>query len=245
MKNVELPNIKLIDNDEIEVFGYKIYEDVFLTRLTNYFSEKRKKILNFFRLDNYEKVRINLFDNLETLNKFSSRFITLSPYHKGDCCGDMINYFCDDTLLQDYFKTGYLIASLSHEFVHMVYHDTIKGNSCVWLEEGLATYLSGQKGFFELNKENYMDFLKKHILNAELPTLEFLHHRGGKYGQFVDMETGKYDGYYFSYGLVRYLYEEKGHQFILDIIKNKENLEKLEETLFIDYLKYAKLYSCN
>lgn len=241
----ELPNIKLVDNDEIEVFGYKYYDNAFLERLSNYFSEKKEEILNFFELESYQKIRINLFDNLETLNNFSSKFISLSPYHKGDCCGDMINYFCDDMLLNDYSKTGYLIASLSHEFVHMVYHDTIRGNTCVWLEEGLATYLSGQKRFFELTQENYIGFLKKYIVNSELPKIEFLHNRGGKYGQFVDMETHKYDGYYISYGIVRYLYEEKGYQFLLKIIKEKEKLEELEKTLMEDYLKYCKYLIAN
>ena len=33
-----------------------------------YFSEKKKEILKFFELENYEKVRINVFDKLETLN---------------------------------------------------------------------------------------------------------------------------------------------------------------------------------
>lgn len=140
----ELPNIKIIDNDYFVVFANKQYSDDFLSRLCEKFLSQREKILDFFGLSNYSKVRINLFDNLNQLNNFSSKYIAISPYHKGDCCGDMINYFCNDESLKDDAKVGYIIASLAHEFVHFVYHNTICGINCVWLEEGLATYLSEQ-----------------------------------------------------------------------------------------------------
>ena len=177
---LEIPDINLIDNPEIEVYGYKYYDTSFLTRLEKTFSEKRNKILTFFRLNDYPKVRINLFDNLSILNDFSSKYIQIFPYHKGDCCGGMINYFCDDLLLCDHIKTGYIISSICHEFVHMIYHDVVKGTPCVWLEEGLATFLSGQKSFFEINVESYINFIEKHILNSELPKIEFLKVRGRK-----------------------------------------------------------------
>lgn len=236
----ELPSIKVIDNGYFEVFANIRYSEEFLNRLCEKFLSQREKILNFFDLQNYPKVRINLFNDINQLNAFSSKFIDISPYHRGDCCGDMINYFCDAEALCDNAKEGYIIASLAHEFVHMVYHDTICGISCVWLEEGLATYLSEQKGFVERDLARYKEFLKKLIYEKEIPKIEFLHKRGGKYGEFVDTETRKYDGYDFSYALVRFLYEIKGKEYIIQMINSKTLLENEEKILMEEFLEYAK-----
>lgn len=235
----ELSYIKVIDNDYFDVFVNKPYSEEFLNRLCDKFFSQRKKILDFFDLSNYSKVRINLFDDINKLNTFSSKYINISPYHRGDCCGDMINYFCDDESLKDEAKTGYIIASIAHEFVHMVYHDTICGVSCVWLEEGLATYLSEQKGFIERSLERYKEFLKRLLYEKEVPKLEFLHKRGGKYGEFVDTETNKYDGYNFSYALVRFLCETKGKEYVNQMINSNILLENEEKILMKEFYKYA------
>ena len=234
-----LPNLSIINNELFEVYSYKQYPQAFIERLNNAFVVQRKKILDFFNLYEYPKVRINLFDDIKKLNEFSSKYISISPYHKGDCCGDMINYICNDDDLKDNSKSGYIIASLAHEFVHMVYHDTIQGNKCVWLEEGLATYLS----------ERYKKFLKRIIKEKEIPMLEYLNKRGGKYGEFVDTETNAYDGYDFSYALVRYLNEKKGKNYIHTIIRDKAKLLEEEKNMISDFVNYAKLildenYNC-
>ncbi len=236
----DLPNVQIIDNVSFTVYSCKKYPENFINRLNDIFIKQRQKILNYFHLKEYQKVRINLFDSIEKLNIFSSKYISIAPYHKGDCCGDMINYYCDDTLINDYFKAGYIIASLCHEFVHMVYHDTIKGIKCIWIEEGLATYLSDQKGFLEKYPERYKIFLNKILNEKEIPNLEFLHKRGGKYGEFVDCETNKYNGYDFSYGLVRYLNESKGKEYINDIILNQAKLNAEEKVIIQDFIEYAK-----
>lgn len=128
---------------------------------------------------------------------------------------------------------------MAHEFVHMVYHDTICGTSCVWLEEGLATYLSEQKGFIERNPERYKEFLKRLIYEKELPKIEFLHKRGERYGEFVDTETNKYDGYNFSYALVRFLCETKGKAYVNQMINSKILLENEEKILMEEFHEYV------
>lgn len=235
----ELPNIKVIDNDYFYLFTNKQYSTEFLNRLCDKFLIQREKILDFFELSYYPKVRINLFNDIDQLNAFSSKYINISPYHRGDCCGDMINYFCDDKILKDCAKVGYIIASLAHEFVHMVYHNKVCGIDSVWLEEGLATYLSEQKGFVERDFVRYKKFLKRLVYDKETPKIEFLCKRGGKYGEFVDTETDKYDGYDFSYALVRFLYETKGKEHINKMINSKTLLEIEEKILMEEFYKYA------
>ncbi len=229
----------MISNELFEVFSYKQYPQNFIERLNSVFTIQRQKILDFFNLSQYRQVRINLFDDIEKLNRFSSKYISISPYHKGDCCGDMINYYCDDSWLSDASKAGYIIASVAHEFVHMVYHDILCGTKCVWLEEGLATYLSEQRGFLERSFERYRAFLDRITNQREIPKLDFLHKRGGKYGEFVDCETEKYNGYDFSYALVRFLYETKGKKYILDMIQNSERFIIEEKTIMQDFLTYV------
>lgn len=236
-----LPNLNIVNNELFEVYSYKQYPQAFIERLNHMFVVQRKKILDFFDLHEYPKVRINLFDDIKKLNEFSSKYIPISPYHKGDCCGDMINYFCDDEAIKDNSKSGYIIASLAHEFVHMVYHDAIQGNKCVWLEEGLATYLSMQKRFLERDLERYKKFLKIIIKEKEIPMLEYLNKRGGKYGEFVDTETNAYNGYDFSYALVRYLNEKKGKHYIHAVIRDQSKLLEEEKNIIHDFVKYAEL----
>ena len=86
----------------------------------------------------------------------------------------------------------------------------------------------------------YKKFLKKLIYEKEIPELKFLHKRGGKYGEFVDTENNKYDGYNFSYALVRFLLETKGKEYVNQIIYSKALLEKEEKILINEFLIYAE-----
>lgn len=62
---------------------------------------------------------------------------------------------------------------------------------------------------YTYRKASFLKLIKYFLNDVEVPKLEFLHKRGGKYGEFVDTETDKYDGYNFSYALVRFLCEKK------------------------------------
>ena len=84
------------------------------------------------------------------------------------------------------------MASIVHEFVHLVYNE--EGfNHCVWLEEGLAQYLSSQKSLLEIDKNRYIKWLKQNVLDKELPSIEFLKKHGSNYGEFCDCKTNKYN----------------------------------------------------
>ena len=71
-------------------------------------------------------------------------------------------------------KLGFLIASIVHEFIHLVYDNQVPYNHCVWLEEGLAQFLSGQKSFLEADENKYHNWLKNSVLKKEIPPITFL-----------------------------------------------------------------------
>ena len=176
-----LPNILLANTKELELYSITTHHDDFVKNLIKYFSNKEKEILNYFQLNNFRKVRINLFNNQENYKKFSNQFFPTSSYSSGNCCDGMINYVCTQKDLKERTKMGFLFASIVHELVHLIYNEQVCKTKCVWLEEGLAQYLSGQKSFLENDTEKYKNWKKTHILDKEIPPIIFLKSHGSKY----------------------------------------------------------------
>lgn len=132
-------------------------------------------------------------------------------------------------------KLGFLIASIVHEFVHLVYNDQASSNHCVWLEEGLAQFLSGQKSFLEADKDKYLNWLNKSVLEKEIPPISFLKNHGSTYGEFCDCNTNKYNGYDISYALIRFIIEEYSEEKIYKIIHNSSALLILEKDIIDNF----------
>lgn len=232
-----LPKIKLLGNENIEIYANKKYPESFVDRLNLNFIRKEKHILDFFGISTFRKVRINLFDSRESYIDFSSQFSKVSSYSLGNCFGGMINYVCISKDLEDFYKAGFLIASIIHELVHLIYHEKISNYHCIWFEEGLAQYLSGQKSFLESDKQKYSKWLEKEIFSKKIPPIDFLKHHGGKYGQFCDCDTNKYNGYDISYALVRFIIESYNHSEIISIIKSEEKIQEIEKNI-IECFRY-------
>ena len=141
-----------------------------------------------------------------------------------------------------FLKPGYLIASIVHEFVHLVYNNQAPYNHCVWLEEGLAQFLSGQKSFLESDENKYFNWLKINILEKELPPITYLKKHGSNYGEFCDCNSNKYNGYDVSYALLRFIVEEYSEEKIYEIIQNNDNLLIFEKNIIDDFKnKYITL----
>ena len=133
-------------------------------------------------------------------------------------------------------KLGFLIASIVHEFIHLVYDNQVPYNHCVWLEEGLAQFLSGQKSFLEADEKKYLNWLKKSVLEKEIPPITFLKKHGSNYGEFCDCNTDKYNGYDISYALLRFIIDEYSEEKLNEIIRDSSALLALEENI-IDSFK--------
>ncbi len=102
-----LPNTKIFENNDIEIYSNKKFSKDFIERLSNYFSKKKKIILAFFKISSFIKVRINLFDNRISYYNFSTQYINISSYSQGNCCAGMINYVYNEPDLQDFAKARF------------------------------------------------------------------------------------------------------------------------------------------
>lgn len=102
-----LPNTKIFENNDIEIYSNKDFSKDFLERLSNFFSKKKKSTLEFFKISFFIKVRINLFDNRTSYYNFSTQHINISSYSQGNCCAGMINYIYNESDLQDFAKARF------------------------------------------------------------------------------------------------------------------------------------------
>lgn len=230
----------LIQTEDIEVYSNVEYDVEFLNRLASYYTNSKHKILHFFGIDEFRKVVVNLFDSKLDYQYAFKDIMQISSYGIGNCYIGEINYVCTKEDLCSVPKAGFVIASIVHEFVHLVYYEKVTKNKCVWLEEGLAQYLSGQKSLLEIDNERYKVWLEKNVLQKEFPKIEYLKEHGSTYGKFCDMETGKYNGYDVSYALIRYIVGKYSNAYINEVIRNDTKLKELEGIIIKDYINETK-----
>lgn len=228
-----LPESPIIENADFVLYT-DVEIDFIKEKLLNYLSSEKIKLLNFLGLESFEKVSINLFYNHELYLKFTKQFFEPASYSKGNFVNGMINYV---------YNTNYeqLKKSLIHEYVHLLYQRKCL-DRVIWFDEGLALYLSGQYDSLEHDNDNFRHWYFDKIINKskEIPDISFLKQHGSKYGQFIDMETNKYNGYDLSYLMVRYLIDN--YQNIKDLLINKEKILVLEENILKDCITYYNNY---
>lgn len=192
----------IIENEDFAIYGEKDLEDVKVELLGALTTEK-KRLLNFFKLDSFEKIPINLFSDHDTYLEFTRQFYEPAPYSKGNFTDGMINYTYDMSAL------GRLKRALIHELARLLYEHIWKGKyeRILWLDEGLAQYLSGEKSLLEKEYDTFRGWYLSVIIRRDkkIPKIEFLKERGNTYGKFVDEEFGSYNGYDLSYLMVRYI----------------------------------------
>jgi len=232
-----LPETPIIDNDDFVVYANPINIS-FSKDMMDYLLMKKQEILNFFGIDSFRKVQINIYDTKQGYMDFSSQFFTPSKYSKGNFANGMLNLFVSERALEDENKYRYRMNTAAHEFVHIVYKEEVqeKGENkrVVWLDEGLAEYLSGS---YANSTENvFKNFLLKQIIGPDkiIPNIEFLKEHGSEYGKFCDKETDKYNGYHLSYLMIRYLVETMEKDDFQKMIRNKNLIEKIGENVLND-----------
>ncbi len=99
-----VPKILLYNDEDIEIYGNKEYSNVFINRLVNTFNNRKQTILNFFDINNIDKIRINLFDKKQILINYLNKFFNVSSYCVGAVCDGAICYYIDDEALEDIAK---------------------------------------------------------------------------------------------------------------------------------------------
>lgn len=205
----------IVKTDYIEL-EYSEKDVEYIEELITYINYNSQEIIDFFGITNFgEKVSIKLFDNLKHFrvacgeirtNKEIPLWLCGLSFYKNNKC--IIFTLC----LDEYKKTDghnndtlkQLKLLIMHEFVHAC-HQKFTSNTRLpkWMSEGLATTISHQYD----NIEMYFDATLEQVINGET--------------NFINYHT------MFSYVLNKY-----GRNYILELLKNKEYLEKETPKLY-------------
>lgn len=115
-----------------------------------------------------------------------------------------------------------------HELIHYI-TDMLYGKLPEWLTEGIAVNLDGSY------KKDITNLLKQ-IQKYQIPSVSDM-----KDDQFVVLDEEDntiYDGYDLSYLMIRYILETLGKEYLLTLMKNKEQIPLVEQTTLIEAIDY-------
>ncbi|MGM9876324.1 MAG: peptidase MA family metallohydrolase [Bacilli bacterium] len=228
---------KRVDNNLFIIYASRYFDDVIL-ELSDYLEKSIKRELEFFNLEYIDKLSVYLYDSKDEYQKVFKALYPPSSMAGSFGYEDVRIYVDLDKV--DKYK---FYSCVLHELTHVIYKNYIqeKGikNRIIWFDEGLATYLSGQKN--ELYDENrFGTFISTRITGEgkEMPNISFLHKHGSKYGEFLDTETEKYNGYDWSYLMIRYLIETLSKKEFDELMRSKNKIMDIESNIVNDTYNY-------
>ena len=213
-----------IKNNNLTIFCSNGLES-FSNEFINYFNENIGKIKEELSIDQDTKIVVALTDD-----EAQAGFV----YGKTSFSG-----FFNDTGAFAYINLNgnktkeYMFKGLIHELVHHLYKYYVYGKDnerITWVDEGLAQFFSGQKNDLK-DEEAYNSFLEKNLGYSDNIVLNKLNHN--------DRSFGNRNGYNLSYIAIRYLYETYNHEEFINIIKSKEKLLEIGNTI-LEHIKENK-----
>ena len=221
------------ENNDFKIFALDELED-FATDCLAYITEQKGKILDFFGLDRFRKIEINLFDNQETFINFIKKLRWQGAKIPSYCKGTFDNFMVNDSLSPmdaslnpNRYKSGVL-----HECIHIIYN-SMTDKRITWLDEGLAMNLSGERNNLR-DEESFKNYMMQKIASMNPPSnINQLSH--GE--MFVNEE---YNGYELSYLAVRYLLETKTKDEIHEMIKNSHKAIEIGNEILPSAITYFK-----
>ena len=187
--------------------------------------------MSLFNIKNVNQITITLYDKKEEFQKS-----TIYPYNINSLAGTF-NYFGVKIYgnLTNISKEIFFSCIL-HEIIHLLYLRYVqeKGiqNRIAWFDEGLAQNLSGEN-IHLLNDDVLKEYLLKHIYNQNkiIPDISFLYKHGNTFGYFVDGATNKYNGYIWSYLMIRYLLKALSPEEFNKIMRSKSEIDVIGKEL--------------
>ncbi len=205
--------------------------------------KKRNDILKYFGLTTFRKVQINLYDKYEDFITFTRQYYEPISYEFVNFVDGMLNFCVESSDLTDEVLYKIYMKPIIREFVHLIYKEEIqeKGSDkrVLWLDEGLAQYLSGENARLE-DESAFKAWFLLNIVRRDkiIPDISFLKEQGDETGQFCDQVTNKYDGYDLSYTIIRFLTEVIPLEKLQVIIRKKALIDELGETVLSDMINY-------
>lgn len=212
----------------------------------------KSEILSFFETPNLDfKVTTYIYKDIESLKEgLAKRGIGPYPSYMVACMVDedqsklikrSINFYEPPTKTDDnsYTKKEYNNV-IYHELIHYI-TDILFGKLPEWLTEGIAKYLDGSYNQDITN-----------LINDIIPTYEIPDISTMQGDNFVITTTEEryteegftyntkyiYNGYDYSYLMVRYIIEEYGKEALFNLMKNQEEIKKIEQNILIEAIDY-------
>ena len=202
-----------------------------LESMLNESLELYKKI---FEVDNFRKVQINYFDNIEDFRNYIYELRgekkSLPEYAKGTFDDGMINAFIQPNIIEGTPLFIHRKYNASHELFHIMYQELVwernHQDRIVWFDEGMAQFFSGENNKeMTLDFANWFDMLKSNT--KKIPNLNDLSHGSS-------FETEDYSGYHLSLLAVKYLYDKLGIDGFKKIISNNNTIIELGNNIIED-----------
>lgn len=207
-------------------FTYSKEDEDLIVELEEYLDQKREDIFNFFDESlQREQVEINIIPTKKEYDEISKKIRGIDSIPKwsiGLSHENKIEYvslhdykntahaFSEDKYFE---KLDYYKKTIVHEYVHFVAGLYLKKNNCDYpakfLNEGIATYLSGQKD----NMNIPFNYTIEDIIESK----------------------SSYDAWYL---LTKYIIEEYGKEYFLKLFGNNELAVKEAPRLFGEAREY-------
>ena len=159
----------------------------YIDEICNVIDEKSEDIVNFFELKEFnEKVNVKLFSNLENFRNFYKETYHREP--KDYVCGFSKGNSVFTLSLSEYKKClsheestiDDLERLILHEFTHSVHSKRHSNMMVKWINEGAATYLSGQHRDKKEITCNYDELLENKIYLIEEAIVQYVFDKYGK-----------------------------------------------------------------
>src|SRR5699024_5120228 len=133
-KYLMLPTSPKAENNDFVIYAsdtlLKLSDDILKELSLN-----KQRILNFFGLSSYRKVEINLYDNQEDFINFLKNIRPLEWKIPDYCRGTFDNYMINSSIDLDSLDSKYqkYLRACLHEFIHIIYNETIASERIIWL----------------------------------------------------------------------------------------------------------------
>ena len=233
---------RIYDDDEIDLVSTKGYEK-FNNEFVRYTKQKLKFYKELFEVDSLRKLRYVIFDDLEEYRNLRRKQSGHEPpqYSRGCFCDDTVMMVIEDEPKEGSEEFFARRGSGAHEAFHTYYREYVyksDENRVVWFDEGMAQLFSGQKDHMtdKMLEEYYLKFKTKYKKIDNLN--ERVQGNSNVPDDKIFTRKGVIDGYKISYLALRYLYDEKGLEYIKGIMGDKEKILKEGESIIPDMMKY-------
>lgn len=231
-----------------------VYDDEFIVRSPETLSEFNNEFINYtkqkineykalFDVDSFDKLEYIIFDNLDDYrNDYREKFRSEPPsYSRGNFNENTVRMVIEGVPEPGTEAYYHKRATGAHEAFHIFYRSLIYGkpqNRIVWFDEGMAQFVSGQKNHLsdEAFAKYYQSFRKNYKPIANLN--ERIQGNSQVPDDKIFKRKGIINGYAISYLAIRYLAETKGIDYLKTIMKDKDKILELGNTIQEKIISY-------